>query len=287
MKLSYFKSKEGNFGDDLNPYIFQSLLGEAVFNNDEYSDKSLYGIGTIIDQRLLKDPRKHKIIFGSGIRDPYFNLSSLNLDIRFVRGPLSANCISSNPLYISDAAYLLPLVYDTSIRKKKYKVSIVPYFRHMPNLFWKTICKMTGVHLIDPRNDLDVVIEDIKSSEKVICGAMHGAIVADICRVPWLRLKLGKHGFESHFVSEFKWKDWMGSIEIYDAPVLEINANNSLSRSVKFYLKKIPHSVEVFLNLLKVSTKDSYFRLSEEKTFNNIISRLSEQVDILQKEFSS
>lgn len=48
----------------------------------------------------------------------------------------------------------------------------------------------------------------MKASEKIICEAMHDAIVADAYRIPWIPVS----SFQSF--NDFKWKDWAGTLSI-------------------------------------------------------------------------
>lgn len=58
-------------------------------------------------------------------------------------------------------------------------------------------------------------MEEIAGSEKVISAAMHGAILADICRVPWARLKMEFLTLdETFFINELKWRDWLFSMNL-------------------------------------------------------------------------
>ena len=52
------------------------------------------------------------------------------------------------------------------------------------------------------------VIDKIRSCRLLITEAMHGAIIADTLRVPWVPLKTNKT------INDFKWNDWSKSMEI-------------------------------------------------------------------------
>lgn len=83
MKLTYFKAGRGNFGDDLNPYIFRRLFPSAL--SDDNDGINFYGIGTLIDSRI--DQNGKAVLMGTGIRDLSLTYDTHNWDIFFLRGP--------------------------------------------------------------------------------------------------------------------------------------------------------------------------------------------------------
>lgn len=105
MKLYYYKSKLGNFGDDLNGWLWNDLLPDFF---DENEDVRFSGIGTIISPEMPK--AKKWIVFGSGIGYgfPPEGFGDEHWDIMCVRGPLSANVLGlSQNQYITDGAAFL------------------------------------------------------------------------------------------------------------------------------------------------------------------------------------
>ena len=65
--------------------------------------------------------------------------------------------------------------------------------------------------MIDPRRPVEEVISDIKASKVLLAEAMHGAIVADALRVPWIPIRAHRRHHD------FKWHDWCASMSIrYD-----------------------------------------------------------------------
>ena len=88
MKLHYFRSPHGNFGDDLNAWLWPELL-PGVW--DDGSDGITFvGIGTILN-RLVPDTRL-KIVAGSGVGYSPLppNLHDGSWEILGLRGPRSA-----------------------------------------------------------------------------------------------------------------------------------------------------------------------------------------------------
>jgi len=90
----------------------------------------------------------------------------------------------------------------------KYPVSFMPHLQSMPHADWEALCARIGFHCIDPRAGVAQVLEELQKTELLLAEAMHGAIVADALRVPWIPVRL-----YSRF-AEFKWQDWSQSIRV-------------------------------------------------------------------------
>jgi len=242
LKICYFRSGRGNFGDDINPWLWPKLLGEELFQKN---DGNLFiGIGSILSngfRKLMHDDfenHKHKIIFGAGIRDTEEDLDFINdFDMVFVRGPISSKKIfGDESSFISDPAYCIRLLdeYRKIDCSKKYEVAIMPYYRTMRVFPWERFCQRHGYCLISPfRNEsIESKIQKIAQSKCLISEAMHGAIVADALRVPWVRLRFYSHIFEKGNVSNLKWKDWLLSMSL--KPELMINVFKKNNYLYKF-----------------------------------------------------
>jgi succinoglycan biosynthesis protein ExoV len=255
MKNVYYKSTIGNFGDDLNKWLWPK-----IFKNIDDGDDNLYfiGIGSILDKTIIKRyniGEGRKIVFGTGVR-PSLLYPRLNLDdtwdIKFLRGPLSAQVFENKYEYIADAAYALrhldcfPELQNT---KKQYKISLMPYYKSLTYVNWEKICKQLGYHYISPCSEkgVEFTIKEIAASEKLVAEAMHGSIVADILRVPWRRFVFSTHDTEYTYVSEFKWKDWLFSIGITNIESLYIPLY--MRNRITLLLRKITSnllSIEIF-----------------------------------------
>ena len=212
MRLLYFKAN--NFGDELNPIIFNKLIPEAFLDTEDNID--FLGIGSIIGLNKVVHARENskKIIFGSGASPNYiksvgpFSLDE-NYEVFCVRGPMTAKLLGlDDSLAITDSAALLRGVIDPVVPQKKFKFSFMPHFESEELYPWKSICEDLGIKYVSPRADPLEVIEIIRSSEVVLAEAMHFAIVADVLRTPWIPLKIYQH------IDNFKWNDWCKSLNI-------------------------------------------------------------------------
>ena len=208
MKLVYHEGK--NFGDALNPLIFNQLLPNFF---DENENDVLLGIGSIIG--LKQHYKQRKIVFSSGFAagndSTYGSIPELDdtWDFKCVRGPLTAKILNLDQnLAVADGAILLNVFFEKK-SEKKIKYSYMPHHKSfdMYNQ-WSELLELAGVNLIDPRCSIDDVISEIDCSEFLISEAMHGAIVADALRVPWIG------AFAYPYINTFKWNDWAGSLEM-------------------------------------------------------------------------
>jgi succinoglycan biosynthesis protein ExoV len=205
MQLYYFKGSKPNFGDDLNPWLWHKLLHNKVFNDD---DTELFlGVGSIIYDSFPND--KKKIVFGSGYGG-YTNLPAIDDSwvFRFVRGKITAKLLNlDEKLAMGDSAILIRSCVSLN-HNKKYKISFIPHWESTLYGTWDKVCEAAGIHYINPCAITEEVVNDIVSSELVIAEAMHGAIVADSLRVPWIPVKPIQ---EQHHM---KWYDWASALDL-------------------------------------------------------------------------
>lgn len=218
MKLTYYKGDVPNFGDDLNDWMWKRILPEGVLDDDE---RELFlGIGSILTSGHPHDVMKY--VFGSGYggygKPP--NVDDGNWDVRFVRGPKTARIMGvPESAVVSDSAILLRAVKDLPDPSNDIDIAVMPHFQSLEHGSWEQLCKKAGFTLIDPRDDVELVLSQIRGASLVITEAMHGAIVSDALRTPWVALKPIN---SSHHM---KWSDWAESLG------LTINAYKMLPTS--------------------------------------------------------
>jgi hypothetical protein len=213
MKLYFYKEETANFGDDLNDWIWPKLLPNYF---DEDSSHLVLGIGSILNDKLpLSD--KYTVL-GSGWG--YGSAPKINNDwnILCVRGKLTCRALGiAEEKAVIDPAYLLKDLFTEKI-EKKYKVSLIPHAISLDVGQWEEVCNILGIHLIDIRtNDTEHFVNEIKSSEKVLTEAMHGAIVADCFGVPWLGYTAYEH------INSTKWNDWLSVLE-HEVSLTEVSS---------------------------------------------------------------
>ena len=211
MKPYYWESQHGNFGDDLNLWLWDFLLPGF---REVHPDVLLVGVGTVLNRALLPAEGR-KLVLGSGFGYGALpDMSDRTLwDVRCVRGPLTAEKVGvPEALGIVDPAVLVADMPDFAGIAKHYKRSFVPHWESAVSGLWPQACSLAGMHYIDPRGDAKDVIRQIAQSEVVVAESMHGAILADAFRVPWIAVAT------SDSINSFKWRDWAATVGVDARP---------------------------------------------------------------------
>lgn len=280
MKLYFYRDDKGNFGDDLNVWLWSKLLPNLVDVNQPYSpsqtsDIIFIGIGTLLNNRVPTAPLK--VVFGAGVGYGESPLIDERWKIYCVRGPGSAKelRLPSN-LAVTDAAALIRTI-DLPSRLKLYSASFMPFHRGIKSANWDFFCKVNGIHYIDPTKTVEEILFSIQSSELLITEAMHGAIVADALRVPWIPVKIHQD------INDFKWNDWCQSLGLEYQPVLfpTIGFPDWGWKSDLKRLTKLP-AICVRLGWVAKNVKPT---LSLDRTIESVTDRLQEQLERLKHDF--
>jgi succinoglycan biosynthesis protein ExoV len=214
MKLYYYRHKRGrlNLGDDLNPWLWDRLL-PGVFDDDP--DSQFVGIGTLLNDRL--PPARRTVVFSSGVgyggQTPR---PTENWTIYCLRGPISASLLGVDPaLAITDGAMLVARMDPPPATGGRGDA--IGYMPHVYQIIdngpaYRSIAEDQGMRFIDPSDEVPKVLEQIASCRLLITEALHGAIIADALRVPWI--PVASH----HLVYPQKWHDWCQSMNLTYQP---------------------------------------------------------------------
>lgn len=278
MRLYYFESQSGNFGDDLNPWLWNQLIPELL---DVQDDTLFVGIGTLLNHRIPTGFKK--VVFGSGAGYGDRPLIDDSWNFQCVRGPLTAKALGLDPsLAVTDSAALvstLPLPKPS----RDSGIAFMPHVSSAINADWEQICKIVDIRYIDPRWNVDRILQEISCTEILVTEAMHGAIIADTLRVPWVPVVC------YDYILEFKWLDWSASLGLDYSPdflpgVWDVERDSTLSVRLKNQLKRGLISLGApGKNLTQPpnpkSQKKDFDKLANEfaSLLNRLSSRLSEQ----------
>ena len=198
MRLYYWKSPAGNFGDDLNPWIWRQLIPELSALGDDTVVFS--GVGSSLHELLPKG--SVNVLLGPGAG--YDSIPRRNYQIYALRGKLTARAMKVPvDIPLGDPAVLVSRFYQPNITASdRPPVVFVPHWTTMELGGWKEPCRRSGCVLVDPRTEYLSVFDLIASARLVIAESMHAAIIADAFRVPWIPVVC------THRM-DFKWRDWL------------------------------------------------------------------------------
>jgi succinoglycan biosynthesis protein ExoV len=283
-KLKLFYWNGGNFGDDLNLWIWKHVLPDVVDTRSPYqrgeNGDLFVGIGTLLNEWLPKQNRK--LVFGAGVGYGTPNIDETHR-IAFVRGPVSAAIIGGDTRYITDPALLIRKLVVEDLNNRK-NIVFMPHHESMSSVNWRELCEEMGMVLADPTRPFLETINILNSAKLVIGEAMHAAIVADSMGIPWIPVSL--HGHINHS----KWNDWCGSVGVdYNPVALPGRLALVRGQASGMVYKKIMMSInrmvarQVFRKILK-SGKGS---LSNAVLREGLLQRLDEQAEILRHQHAT
>lgn len=269
MRLYYHADPYGNFGDDLNPWLWPQLI-PGIFNNNNDEETLFIGIGTLLNEGV--PATIPKVVFGTGAG--YGKLPLIDEKWKFycVRGPLSARILGlDSELAITDPGVLIKTL-NLPEKSKRYDLSLMLHHLSARMANFKPLCEELGINLIDHSAEVYETICDIQRSKALITEAMHGAIVADALRVPWVPLRLHSH------ILEFKWMDWCSSLGLNYNPLPKENI-------ISPDLDLTPEQRSALLSaLLKKTVTRIEPILSPESALDRVILRLQEKLEQMKAE---
>jgi succinoglycan biosynthesis protein ExoV len=204
VRLYRWQGAARNFGDELNLLLWPRLL--PGFLDDDPAELFL-GIGSVLDSRHPPDVLKRVAGAGYGGYEPLPVLDALWV-IHWVRGPRTARLLGlPAERGLGDPAMLLTHAgFGRSIDEGA--IGFMPHFESLERGAWAAAASAAGVELIDPRGDPAAIIAAIGHCRVLLSEAMHGAIVADALRVPWIAVQ------PLMPVHRAKWYDWADTLDL-------------------------------------------------------------------------
>lgn len=225
MRLFYYRATT-NFGDHMNSWLWPRLLPGLI---EDESDHVLVGIGSLIKSDLSKVPGQ-KIIFGAGSGYGPMPLPQDRADWRiyFVRGPLTARLLDLPPdKAIVDGAWLIDRLPELRYRTRKRQGTVfVPHWTTDAYANWRQPCEDAGIDYVSPLLPGPEVLNRIAQSRLAIVESLHGAILADYYRVPWLPVA------SEGRVLAFKWLDFCMSLGLTFRPI-RLPDTDAIERMIK------------------------------------------------------
>ncbi|MGH1424004.1 MAG: polysaccharide pyruvyl transferase family protein [Pseudooceanicola sp.] len=209
MDLHYWKSPEGNFGDDLNEFLWDALLPGW---RDWDAGTTLVGVGTILNATHFPVTRPGRfLVLGSGVGNgPPPDISDpARWDIRSLRGPRSARALNlPESVGVIDPAIMLSDLPEFTGHTRDARPIFIPHISSLGHFDWDAICARAGIDFVSPCGEASAVITRIAKAPLVLAESMHAAIIADTLRTPWIGVRV------SAKFDAAKWQDWADSLGI-------------------------------------------------------------------------
>ncbi|MBR5599106.1 MAG: polysaccharide pyruvyl transferase family protein [Alphaproteobacteria bacterium] len=255
--IKLFYSNSDNFGDAINPILFNRLTGlEAKFS--KRYNAQISGIGSIMHHLTKSRPfgnlynfiAPEIAVWGSGFKTEAKgkNESFNHRRMKFLalRGEITKSRVENIinrklDIPLGDPGLLFNRLIDKK-QEKKYHTAIIPHTADMDNpIFKKLEEKLPNSKVLNLRgNPIDVLYE-IASAEFVLSTAMHGLIAADSLGIPnkWLEVSDKVEG------NGYKFRDYYSAFGIKDVVPLRLE-EATISQN----------DIEDFCNSYKISLDD-------------------------------
>lgn len=195
------RSRQRNWGDDLNPWLFYKLTGKKAVYCPHKSCHRLLMAGSI-----LSGAGKYDTCWGTGLISENL-IAPLKLSKALaVRGPLSAQKLQESGITVPEiygdpgliASRLTPIP-----KNKKYKCSVIPHY--VDRVKGENFAKEMGFNIINVDLPIEKFIEEVASSEQVWSSSLHGIICAESMHIPTTWIK-----FSNQIVGGlFKYHDYL------------------------------------------------------------------------------
>ncbi|PCI57308.1 MAG: hypothetical protein COB36_03330 [Alphaproteobacteria bacterium] len=263
MNIHYWKSDNGNFGDDLNGWIWEENTQNKTIWRDN-DNITFVGVGTVLDKAIPKET--FKIVLGSGVGyalPPSDMNDPKHWKIFGVRGPLTANLLNLQPnLSMTDPAILVANMEKFRSTKKEGTI-FIPHWKSIGYGHWPSVCKELGIEYVDPRGDAEEIIMRIGNASLVLAESMHSAIIADALRTPWIAIATSPE------IVPFKWADWSLSLGMPYKPVCL--APSSVGEYIRNRISQFSYHCAIFQRgLFSINSPICHLEFSSPEEITNI-----------------
>lgn len=164
-----------NFGDLLGPVVVERLAPQT---DGAPGASRLVSVGSI-----MQFARDGDVVWGTGINGklPESAVSARKLDVRAVRGPLTAAVLRRRGIHVPDVygdpGLLAPGLLGITRQEPTIAVTAVPNLNEYAHWRGKP-------GLISPRLPYRTVMETIARSGHVVASSLHAIIIAEVLGVP-------------------------------------------------------------------------------------------------------
>ena len=185
--LFWAQSGIRNWGDDLNPWLFNKLTGAKAKFCDYPSYPKLLMAGSILHRAGPND-----ICWGTGLLSPEHAKFAKLRKVVAVRGPLTHQLLLQNgidvPQLFGDPGILAPDLVNVSQTKLTKAVLIPHYTEEEAGRKW---AQEKGADFLSVSTSTEDFIARVAQSEVVVSSSLHGIICAESLGIPAVWTKFG------------------------------------------------------------------------------------------------
>ena len=196
----YYSTHHRNFGDALNPLLFERVLGIRI-KPENFKNAEMTGVGSLLQKCTVSKYAIHSQInfffkpqlrvMSSGFiqAPPENHILARKLDVKALRGHESRRIIekltgSACDAAVGDGGMLYPLLLD-KIPSKQYSVGIIPHYRDRELSSIKELsASLKNATVIDVLDEPLEVLKKIASCSCILSSSLHGLIVSDAMGIP-------------------------------------------------------------------------------------------------------
>lgn len=214
-----------NWGDKLNPYLVGKLSGRRVVHRSEVLPHPGLRIHHAIGSHLATacaSPLSE--VWGGGFISATVEIPGRPREIHAVRGWLSLERLRKagieSPEIVGDPALLLPRFYQPKPTGRRYGLGVIAHCREWDEPFFQKARTWDDTLVIDICGDIEEVVDQIASCDRIVSSSLHGIICADSYGVPaiWLRVSDKPSG------DGFKFRDYFSSVGRKDKQPIPVDA---------------------------------------------------------------
>jgi pyruvyltransferase len=205
------RAKIPNVGDSMNDNLLFAISGKKlpVVNHRHKNinnDTILIAIGSI-----LQWATPQTIVWGSGFISLKSVIHAQPLKIYAVRGPLTRQRVLDLgyecPEVYGDPALLYPRYYHPP-QTKKHKIGLVAHYIDRHDAQFQRLIRSGKFLDINVKGNVNNVIAQINTCERIVSSSLHGLILADAYGIPstWIKIT------DKVIGAGFKFRDYFASV---------------------------------------------------------------------------